>query len=296
MLGYNFQYRGQTFFDTDFDTVTGQGIVLTNVTWADVQTSDDQNNRQGTHGIEVSPTFMRGRVINIQGTIVANSRPERYTLRQTIVNTFAPEAVPSPDNRGFYDFEFVGDDGNDYVISAKVLNMPSYVQPELGNIMITNFQVQLIAENPFYESKILNQLNHVEGFYGGISFPTKFPVAFDTYGYTANVINGGNWPSPIKTTITANENTGANMRVVRTSNDAYVGVETPMLQGDVLVIDTKNNLITLNGDNVSGDRIPGSTYHFANVGNNEFIVRDDLQRVGDGLAVDVLFEWPDTFI
>lgn len=295
MLGKNFKYRGQTFYDTDFDTATGQGIVVQACQWADVNTSDDQQNRQGTHGIQASPTFMRGRIINIQGLIVANSRAEREAYRQTLVSTFAPEAFPGPDNRGFYDFEFVGDDGNDYVISAKVLNMPSYVT-ELGSVMITNWQAQLLAESAYYESAILNQQVHEEGFYGGISFPTTFPVAFDTYGYVANVINAGNWPSPLKTTITANQNTGPNMRVVNTATDSYVGVQTPMVEGDVLVIDTKNNLITLNGENVSGDRIAGSIYQYAQAGNNQFIVRDDLQRVGDGLAVDVLFEWPDTFI
>lgn len=57
MLGKNFQYRGQTFFDTDFDRVTGQGIVIQGCQWADTSTSDDQQNKQGTHGIQVSPTF-----------------------------------------------------------------------------------------------------------------------------------------------------------------------------------------------------------------------------------------------
>lgn len=295
MLGKNFQYRGQTFFDTDFDAVTGQGIVIQACQWADTNTSDDQQNRQGTHGIQVSPTFLRGRVINIQGLIVANSRAKREIERQKIIGAFSPEPFPGPDNKGFYDFEFIGDDGNDYVIRAKVLSTPGY-DTDLGSVMLTRWQAQLISENSYYESKIQNQQIHVEGFYGGKSFPTKFKVPFDTYGYTANVINDGNWPAPLKTTITANENTGPNMRVVNTSNDSYIGIKTPMIEGDVLVIDTKNNLITLNGSNVSGDRIAGSIYKYVNPGNNQFIVRDDLQRVGDGLAVDVLFEWPDTFI
>lgn len=295
MLGKNFQYRGQTFFDSDFDRVTGQGIVVQGCQWADTNTSDDQQNRQGTHGIQVSPTFLRGRVINIQGLIVANSRAQREIERQKLIEAFSPEPFPGPDNKGFYDFEFIGDDGNDYVIRAKVLNTPSY-NPEFGSVMLTPWQAQLISENSYYESKVQNQQVHVEGFYGGTKFKTKFPVAFDNYGYVANVANAGNWPAPLKTTITANQNTGPNMRVVNTSNDSYIGIKTPMVQGDVLVIDTKNNLITLNGSNVSGDRIAGSTYKYVNPGNNQFVVRDDLQRVGDGLAVDVLFEWPDTFI
>jgi hypothetical protein len=295
MLGLNFTYRGQSFSDNEFDRPNGQGIAIQACRWANVATSDDQKNRQGTHGIEVSPTFMRGRVIDIQGLICANSRPEREALRQIIVNTFAPEAFPGPDNRGFYDFEFEGDDGNDYVIRAKILNMPTY-DTTLGDFTETRWQAQLISEESYYESKIQNQQVHEEGFYGGISFPTKFPVAFDTYGYVANVMNGGNWPAPLKTTITANEATGPNMRVVNTATDSYVGITTEMAQGDVLIIDTKNNLITLNGENVSGSRITGSIYQYVQAGNNQFIVRDDLQRVGDGLAVDVLFEWPDTFI
>ena len=295
MLGKNFQYRGQTFFDTDFDKVTGQGIVIQSCQWADTNTSDDQQNRQGTHGIQVSPTFLRGRVINIQGLIVADSRAQREIERQKLIGAFSPEPFPGPDNKGFYDFEFIGDDGNDYVIRAKVLSTPGY-DTDLGSVMFTRWQAQLISEVSYYESKIQNQQIHVEGFYGGKSFPTKFPVPFDTYGYTANVINNGNWPAPLKTTITANENTGPNMRVVNTANDSYIGIKTPMAGGDILVIDTKNNLITLNGSNVSGDRISGSIYKYVNPGNNQFIVRDDLQRVGDGLAVDVLFEWPETFI
>lgn len=296
MIGKNFKYRGQSFSDDEFDRPNGQGIVITACQWADVVTSDDQNNRQGTHGIEVSPTFARGRIINIQGRIIANSRQEREVYRQIIASTFAVEAFPGPNNKGVYDFEFLGDDGADYVIPAKILNMPSYLQQELGNVMITDWQAQLISENSYYQTLTQNELVHVEGFYGGISFPTTFPVAFDTYGYVANTINAGNWPSPLKTTITANHLSGPNMRLINTVNDNYIGIQTEMQEGDVLVIDTGNSSITLNDVSVSGDRINGSIFQYAYPGNNTFIVRDDLQRLGDGLCVDVLFEWPDTFI
>lgn len=298
MLGYNFSYRGQSFSDDEFDVDNGRGIVLQSLTWAEIVTDDDQIARGLDHGIEVSPTLYRGRLIEIEGFIVANTRSERQTYRDIITETFKLEYIPSPDNRGFYDFTFYDDDASQLKISAKVLNAPRYDQLELGEIEVTKFRVQLIAEDPTIKAVSANSQVHVEGFYGGFDLPVQLPVAMDDWGYIASVMNGGNWKAPLKVTIEANGATGGNMRVVNVDNGEYFGITTAMVDGDILIIDTENTDLTLNGVDVSGARISGSIWPFLDPSpaTNYFTVLDDLSTLGDGLQADVTFEWNNTFI
>lgn len=295
MIGIDFKYNGQDFSETLFDKVTGQGIKLTDVTWHNLVTTDDQNNRQGEHGIDVSATFIRGRVISISGEIHANSRSKRNKLMQSLQNTFSPPNFPNVQNRGFHNFEFTDDDGLDWIIVAKMTRMPAY-DPRFDDFTITPFTVQLIAEDESIFGTVINQVNHSEGFYGGNTLPNFLPNTLDDYGIAINLINSGTWKAALKTTITANQPTGPNMRVVNTATDQFIGVQTPLAQGDVLVIDTFDNTILKNGTNFSADRITGSIFHFLQPGDNSFIVRDDAQIIGDGLSVDVSFEWRNTKI
>lgn len=294
MLGYDFKYNGQSFSDNEFDKPNGRGIVIQVCKWDEVVTDDDQTPRGADHGIEVSPTMYRGRLVNIEGVIVANSRAERMTYRNIISQAFKLEEIPSPTNKGMHTFEFFDDDGEEWQFQAKVLNTPTFDQFELGEVHYTSFKVQLVAEDPTIIGSQINQFNYVEGFYGGVQLPVQLPVQLDNYGYVANVENLGQWKAPLRVTINVNGNTGSNMRVEKLATGTYFGVMTPMVDGDILIIDTKESLMTLNGADVSGDRIPGSIWPWASPGNNQFVVRDDLSILGDGLSVDVLFEWYNT--
>lgn len=296
MLGYNFSYRSQSFSDTDFDVANGKGIILQRVKWAEVVTDDDQVPIQGYHGLDVSPTLYRGRLIEIRGIISANTRSERQTYRDIIDDTFRLEYQPSPTNRGFYPFQFTDDDGTVKVISAKVLNTPSYDQPELGEPGYTTFRVQLIAEEPNITSLTANTQNAVEGFYGGVTLDTELEVALDDFGYSTSLSNSGNWQAGLKTTITAVGTTGANMRIVNTQTGEYIGIATPLSDGDVLIIDTENATITLNGVDYSADRIAGSNFLYVDPAGSQFTVMDDLSRLGDGLEATVAFEWFNTWV
>ena len=296
MLGYNFEYRGQSFSDDDFDKSTGKGIILQRVRWAEVVTDDDQVPIQGFHGLDVSPTLYRGRLIEIEGLIINESRSERQPFRDIIDETFKLEPDPSPSNRGFYDFVFLDDDGTKKVISAKVLNTPSYNQPELGEFGQTSFRVQLIAERPNIDSFVLNSSPAVEGFFGGVTLDTELPVALDDYGYSTELNNLGNWPAGLKTTIVASGTTGGNMRIINTETGEYIGVQTPLSNGDVLVIDTDNAIITVNGVDFTADRIAGSNFLYVDPAGSQFTVLDDLSRLGDGLNATVTFEWYNTWV
>ncbi len=295
MLGLDFKYRGQSFSDDLFDEVLGKGIILQTVDWSGIVTDDDQVPIQGFHGLDVSPTLYRGRLINIEGTISANSRSDVKESKDILTNVFKLESVPSPSNRGFFDFEFTDDDSIDKVISAKILNVPSYTQ-ELGQKDVTNFIVQLIAEDPTIRSKTLNTILATEGYFGGFKLPVNLPAPMNDWGYSTDVNNGGDFSGPLKVTITINGTTGANMRVINIDNNQFFGVQTPLVDGDVLVFDTATATMKLNGLDISGDRIDGSIFHFLEPGSNVFTVVDDLSRLGDGLEVDVLFEWFDTYI
>lgn len=296
MLGYDFTYRGVSLSDSLFDASNGKGIILQKVDWSDVVTDDDQNPRQGDHGVEASPTLYRGRLIDIEGVICANTRSERQTYRTTLENMFKLEYVPAPDNKGFYDFTFNDDDGTRKLISAKILNTPAFEQLTLGEVEFTSFKVQLFAEDPAIKANTPSSGTSVEGFYGGVSFPVAFDTAFDDYGYVASLLNSGTWRAPLKVTITATGTTGTNMRVINTATGEYFGIASAMVSGDVLVIDTENATITLNGVNVSGDRIAGSIWPFLEPSYNTYTVMDDMTRLGDGLYATVNFQWSNTWI
>lgn len=296
MLGQDFKYRGVSLSDYLFDKANGKGIILQSLTWNDLVTDDDQVPRQGYHGISSSPTLYRARVINMSGFIIANSRAERAIYRTQLTDMFKLESIPSPTNRGFYDFELLDDDGLEWVISAKVLNTPAYEQQILGEIEVTSFTVQLVADDPTIRAKDIVQVIAIEGFYGGAKLPWKLPVQLNDYGYIATLTNGGNWPAPLIITIEANGTTGANLRVENTTNGEFFGVQTPINDGDILIINTLDSTITLNGLDISGDRIVGSKWPYLQPGDNYYTVLDDLSRIGDGLKADVTFSWYNTKI
>ena len=70
MIGKSYKRDGQAIAHKTNEYQIG----LTLVNWRKLDTTDEQKNIEGAHGIKMSPTYSRGRRIDIEGIIIADTR------------------------------------------------------------------------------------------------------------------------------------------------------------------------------------------------------------------------------
>lgn len=69
MIGKSFKYDGQ-----DLNQITAEREVWCEAERRKIQSSDESTKIDGRHGVRLSPTFQRGRRIEIKGIILTSSR------------------------------------------------------------------------------------------------------------------------------------------------------------------------------------------------------------------------------
>jgi len=83
--------------------------------------------------------------------------------------------------------------------------------------------------------------------------------------------NSGNFSAPIKFTIS-----GACItpKILNVKTGDYWEMDLSMNEGDTLIIDSTNYTAELNSSNVLAQRASGSSWLFADIGENEFVLTD----------------------
>lgn len=69
MIGNYFRYKGQ-----DLNQITADYEIWSEAERRKINSSDESSKIDGRHGVRLSPTFQRGRKIEIKGLILTNTR------------------------------------------------------------------------------------------------------------------------------------------------------------------------------------------------------------------------------
>jgi len=286
MLGKNFIYDGVAI---PYTAAEGRAAGwYADILWTTPAVRNVQISRQDFHGAISRPTFADGRLIQIRGEIFDTAKADRGTIRNTIANLFLIEAFPTESNE-LKKLEFTDDDGTEWFIWAKVYELPEY-EHERGDAII-NFFLQLYAPSPLILSKEMESESGIYGVWGGVVLPVELPFALDDAINSFECVNSGNFAAPAKITVTGEI---SNPKIFNLTTGKYFEFTMEMVADDVLIIDTDQNVATLNGVNVLADRAAGSNWLFVNSGTNIFVLTGDDFDIDDQSKATIEIEWYNT--
>ena len=268
MIGTNFKYKGSQI-PTEKTEAKAAGWLVEKLEWTGVTVENSQITRQDTHGTFSNPTFARGRLITLEGQFWSSSRESRGQIRNTIENVFQLEPFPRQ-NSGFYKLEFTDDDGSEWFLNAKVYQKPEFVDGETG--YQKKFFCELFSQDPRIYSNGTILTSTTKGRpYSGIKLSTTLPMQLNKSIFGMVFSNSGNFSAPIKFTIS-----GACItpKILNVKTGDYWEMDLSMNEGDTLIIDSTNYTAELNSSNVLAQRASGSSWLFADIGENEFVLTD----------------------
>lgn len=288
MIGSNFIYDGVSI---PYTAAEGRAAGwYADIKWTSLSTRNFISSRQDFHGTISKPTFADGKLIDVKGEIFSTSKASRGTIKNTVANLFKIEEFPAEENE-LKKLEFKDDDNSEWYIWAKVYTMPDY-EHERGEPVIT-FSLQLYAPDPLVLSKNAKTESGNYGLFGGVNLPVELPT--DLAG-SLNYIeceNEGNFAAKALITV---EGEIENPKVMNLTTGRYFKLNLSMVAGDILIINTNDNTVELNGVNVLGDRADGSNWLFVNSGTNYFILTGDDFDFDDQDKATFEVEWHDTKI
>lgn len=258
----------------------GGHFIITKVTGlgpADIRTSSFLFS--GRSGGLVTDQYYGFRTIAITGDIGANGMtlPQHKIDRQTLMN-----ALPIGSTIPVYLTDFAGDT---YRIDASVTDAKvEYKRRGYGS----EFLIQLTAGDPLFystdggdvQSAIVNRTFDN----GGYVTPYVLPVIWDAGGQPTIVTNSGN--AVVYPTITIH-NTAHDPVLTNQATGEQFAMSINTNDGDELVIDMLNRTVKLNGSDVIGNKVDGSTWFGLLVGDNP--IRYDTDTALDNGYAEV--EW-----
>ncbi len=288
MIGKNFIFDGVAIPYT-----TAEGVAAgwyADVKWPGVSTRNFITSRQDFHGTISNPTFAEGKMIEVRGEIFSAAKTTRGSVKNIIANLFKIEDFPAEDNE-LKKLEFTDDDNTDWFIWCKVYSMPEY-DHERGEPIIT-FYCQLYAPDPLLLSTDLQTASGIYGLWGGLTLPVELPEQLSGAINPVTCVNNGNFAAKAVITIT-----GAveNPKIFNLTTGRFFQINTSMVDGDILIVDTEEATATLNGVNVLGARGDGSNWLFVNSGTNYFLLAGDNFDFDDQGKATIEIEWYHTKI
>lgn len=288
MIGKNFIFDGVAI---PYTAAEGRAAGwYADIKWTGLTTRNFVTPRQDFHGTISNPTFADGKLIDVSGEIFSTAKSERGSSKNIVANLFKIEDFPAEDNE-LKRLEFTDDDDTDWFIMAKVYTMPAY-DHERGDPII-NFSCQLYAPDPLILSADLQTQSGIYGLWGGISLPVELPTDLAGTVNQITCINSGNFAAKATITITGEI---VNPKIYNLTSGRFFKINTTMIAGDILIIDTEAATVELNGVNALADRADGSNWLFVNSGTNYFLLTGDDFDIDDQDKATIQVDWYNTKI
>lgn len=258
------KYRGRDFWKPWRTIAYGQEpyVVLNDFVFLDVQTADGITPFQIDHGYIDEYTRNIVRPIEMIFTLYGNTEQERFDLIKEMSALFEPPRILSPEDRGYYDIEFCEPNWMKRTGKAKVSERPTH--SDYRNCKRVQLRVVLylwsedgchdtcfVGDTLFEKDNVLNQIE-------GICLPDTLERPFD---YKDLCIVNYEWVSdaPVTVTITATEDVATPggyllVKVLRFDwTERVLRIDwLNMNTWDVVVVDWRTSIITLNGFDISG--------------------------------------------
>ncbi len=269
MIGKSYKRNGQAIAHKTDDYQIG----LTLVNWRRLDTTDEQKNIEGAHGIKMSPTYSRGRRIDVEGVIIADTREatskamdwlDRVFGLQTTI-TDVPEKKP---------FVVIDEQDREWKIMCKIKDPLDYSIQEDDYMDGTtrSFRVSLQADDARFFSAQEQMVEGKEWVYGGFKLGVKLGKAMNTYFNEIICLWNGNVWNPARIQILAKGQINAPL-VIKKANWEFFGIAVDAENGDMIEINAETKTITKNGINIGEKRMPWSTWPII-FGETVFSIQD----------------------
>lgn len=256
MIGKSYKRNGEAISHNTWFYQIG----LTLVNWRKLDTTDAQQNLEWAHGIKMSPTYTRGRRIDIEGIIIADTREATSMAMDRLDKTFALQSVITdlPEKKPF---SVVDEQGREWKIMCKIKDPIDYTIQEDDHMDGTtrSFRVSLQSDDARFFSTDEKIVEWWEGFFGGFKLWVKLSKKMDKY--FNNIICIGEWniATPAKIEIHAKSEIRWPIKIKQVEG-RYFEINTNCATGDILIVDAEKKILTKNGVNIGGLRVPWSTW------------------------------------
>ena len=275
MIGNIFVRKSENLMHTETDF----RIAVRDVEWRTLRTTDDKIDLVWKHWSITWPTYARGRVIVLDGYIIAKTREDTSKGMDWLDGLFWLQWVPG--SLELYELAITDEQSREFAIQCKV-DTPLQYDIEEDNDhndgSRRRWRVTLFAPDPRFFSTAPTTETGIEWFYWGLAIDNtgvaiNIGLPLNAYGNEIE-ITGRVWvDEPVKITIEATNTINTPLTVYNASKGTYFSLDISGVSGDIFIIDTKNTVVTKNGTSIIGNRIPWSSRPVAN-GVTNFIIYD----------------------
>ena len=256
MIGKSYKRDGQAIAHKTNEYQIG----LTLVNWRKLDTTDEQKNIEGAHGIKMSPTYSRGRKIDIEGIIIADTRNATSKAMDWLDRAFGLQTTITdmPEKKLF---TVVDEQDRERKIWCKIKDPIDYniQEDDYMDGTTRSFRVSLQADDARFFSVQEQMVDGKEGVYGGFKLGVKLGKAMNAYFNEVECLGSGNVGNPARIQIIAKGQINSPL-MIRKKGGEFFGIEVNAEAGDIIEVNAEAKTITKNWVNISEKRIPWSSW------------------------------------
>lgn len=262
MIGNWFYRKGQALMHTEADFRIG----IANVDWRKIKVTDDKLDLIGKHWSITGPTYARGRSITIEGYVIATTRAKTSMGMDWLDNLFALQWQLG--NLELSEFKVIDEQNRERACQAKVDAPVDYDIEEdndHNDWSLRRFRIVLFSPDPRFYSTTENTITGEEGNFGW------FILNNDGFGIGNNgfplsgvyneitIIWNSNTDTPVKIELEVTGEINSPLVVYNVGNGSAFFLDITAVSGSVVVIDSTILKATLDGVDVTGQRLPWSS-------------------------------------
>lgn len=277
MIIQKVKYRGKNLYATSEQLSSGNLIALNQAELWEISTHQSGEELQTRHGVSNSPALLGSRKITLEGVIIAESETKRSELIKELDQTFAPQIQVNFGEDGNLPLYFEDAEEKRWCIYAQVSKLPQKTS-SLDDPNMVSWKVELIANDPFIYSAAsytADDTNRTQSLSLPISLGDEFTEGWKTLTYAGTIPNDLN----ISITTTEDNATDGQLKIYNlTSGEVFQIEELELDEGDVLVINTTDRMITLNDEDITYKKV-GATWPNLIPGENQLRIDTNVESV-----------------
>jgi len=276
------------FDGTNFDKIEtwNKGFITTSFDWHSwLLQSDSVKNLGWVQGVYSSATFIRWRLVVIEGDIIAETTAELLAYVKEIKKLFSIDWIPV--GQGVRTLEITDENGIVWEAQGRIKEMPVFKLEDYTG----KYRATIFLSEALYKTKDLFIATWNEWILAGQTFPTTFPTAFNKKAVATSLVTATSIPTPLKITITVTWEVDSFIKILNTTNWEFYQTNTSCTAWDVIVIDADTRTATKNGSSIIWDKEAWSSW--LSISENSELVISDTDLVWD---FTVSIEWRDLLL
>lgn len=266
-------------------------IVLENVNWRKLLSHDTEEWISEWHGVKVSPTLARSRLIEITWYVLADDRASSALWIDYLDNLFVLQDDFSLENN--YLFAVIDEQDRAWDIKCKIKEPLEFIVSESDNEDFTRrkFRVVLQAPNPIFYWSDLKEVMWNEWVYGWDKIGMKLWSSLNSKFNIITLQNEWNVSYPLKIELTIKSGWAWNkpITVKNLTNGSQFVINSDAAAWDVIVIDSEKKELLKNGISIIQYRAEGSVFPSVKGQTSFSIVDNDWGLYDNDFDVKIYF-------